>query len=199
MAVGPGVVTTTTVLGFVPGGGIAQLFDPAVLTELSGIARAGGSFGLVLLFGALVLLRRGRFVDGAVDASMGRPHLSLVYGSMAYGFVVFMGGLGISQLGQIGVTEPLVLLALTAVLSVVVLFLSGLGYAVVGTWLTGLYGPRQRWNGLVFGAALSTVGWLLLPLLPGALVWIAIGAVGIGGPVRLWVHDERSVESRQTG
>jgi hypothetical protein len=169
--------------------------EPSILAELSGVARAGGSFGLVLFSGALVLARYGRFVDGAVEASMARPHVSLVYGCMAYGFVVFAGGLGLTQLGQVGLTAPAVLLAVGAVVSVALVVFSGLGYAVVGTWLTGLYGPRQRWNGLVFGAVLSSVGWLVLPLVPGALVWVAGGALGLGGPVRAWVHDERAVET----
>jgi hypothetical protein len=173
--------------------------DPAVLTELSDVARAGGSFGLVLLTGALVLVRHGRFVDGAVEASMGRPHVSLVYGCMAYGFVVFAGGLGLTQLGQVGITAPAVLLVVGAVVSLVLVVFSGIGYAVVGTWLTGLYGPRQRWNGLVFGAVLSSIGWLVLPFVPGILVWVVGGAVGLGGPVRAWVHDERAVESGAAG
>jgi hypothetical protein len=173
--------------------------DPAVLTELSGVARAAGSFGLLLLSGGLVLARDDRFVDGAVEVSMTRPHVSVVYGCMAYGFVVFVGGLGLTQLGQLGVSAPPVLLAAAALVSVAVVFLSGLGYAVVGAWLTGLYGPRQPWNGLVFGAVLSSLGWLVLPLVPGAVVWVVLGAVGLGGPVRAWVHDERAVDSSPTG
>ena len=75
------------------------------------------------------------------------------------------------------------------------LLLAGLGYAVVGAWLTGLYGAQNPWSGLVFSAGLGALGWALLPPIPGALVWVAIGALGIGGPVREWIHDERTVES----
>jgi hypothetical protein len=197
MPAGRDALAASVLLTAAPGVAAAQPVDPSVLSELSGVARAGGSFGLVLLFGALVLARHGRLVDDAVGVSMGRPHLSFVYGCMAYGFVVFMGGLGLTQLGQIGLDDPTVLLVVAGVLSVLVLLLSGLGYAVVGAWLTGLYGPQRPWNGLVFGAALSSVGWLFLPVLPGVLLWVAVGAVGLGGPVRAWVHDERSVESHR--
>jgi quinol-cytochrome oxidoreductase complex cytochrome b subunit len=189
----------TVVLAFVPDIGAAQALDPALLTEPSGAIRAVASFGLVLVFGAVVLARYGEIVDASVSVSMGHPGISLLYGCIAYALVVVVGTIGILQFNQLGVLNGAILLAAAAIVATAVLVLAGLGYAVVGAWLTGLYGSRNPWNGLVFGAGLGALGWALLPPIPGALVWIAIGAVGIGGPVRGWIHDERSVKSHQSG
>lgn len=179
--------------------GPAQALDPTLLTELSALVRAMASFGLVLAFGAAVLVRYRKIVDTAVSVSMERPGFSLLYGCIAYALVVVVGAIGVLQLNQLGVLNGILLLGAAAIVATGVLLLAGLGYAVVGAWLTGLYGRRNPWNGLVFSAGLSAIGLALLPPIPGALVWVAIGALGIGGPVREWIHDERTVESRQNG
>lgn len=173
---------------------VVQSVDPSVLLDVPGSYRAAGSFVLVLLTGALVLYKYERFVDRSIDASMEKPHLSVVYGFIAFGLVVFMGLLVLSQLTQLGITAPAVSYAGLALVGVALFLLAGLGYAVVGARLTELWGPRRAWNGLVFGAALSAVGWLLLPVIAGAVAWVAGASFGIGGPVRGWIHEEQSVE-----
>lgn len=185
----------TAVYAFASAVVTAQALDPTLLTELSAVVRALASFGLVLAFGAAVLVRYPKMVDTAVSVSMDRPGISLLYGCIAYALVVVVGTIGVLQAQQLGVLNGAILLVAAAVIATGVLLLAGLGHAVVGAWLTGLYGAQNPWNGLVFSAGLSALGWALLPPVAGALVWIAIGALGIGGPVREWIHDERTVES----
>jgi MFS family permease len=73
--------------------------------------------------------------------------------------------------------------------------LAGLGFAVVGTLVTDVRGRRRPWQGLVLGAIISAVGWLLLPFLGGVLAWVLVASFGIGGPTREWFHSDRRVES----
>lgn len=174
---------------------VAQSLGPSVLVDVPGSYRAVGSFVLVLLAGALVLYRSERFVDHSIDASMEKPHISLLYGFIAFGLVVFVGLLALSQLTQLGITVPVVSYVAIGLIGLAMVLLAGLGYAVLGARLTELWGPRQAWNGLVFGAALSAVGWLLLPIIAGTVTWVAGASLGIGGPVREWIHEERTVES----
>lgn len=189
----------TAALVLADGIGAAQALDPTLVTELSAVARAVVSFGLVLAFGAVVLVRYPKMVDAAVSVSMERPGISLLYGIIAYALVVVVGAIGVLQAQQLGVLSGAILLVAAAIIATGVLLLAGLGYAVVGAWLTGLYGAQNPWSGLVFAAGLSALGWALLPSIAGALVWVAIGALGIGGPVREWIHDERTVEAHREG
>lgn len=182
-------------LAVLPGAAAAQPVDPSVVVA-SGPSpvRAAGSFALVLLFGGAVLYLYEGFVDRSIDSSMERPLVSVVYGAIAYGLVVFIGGYASTQLARFGGGTVLPLVG-AAVFGAAVLALAGLGFAVVGTRLTEVRGERRHWLGLVVGAAVSALAWLALPLLPGLLVWVAVAAVGIGGPTRNFIHDSRAAES----
>lgn len=171
--------------------------DATTLGGLSSVDRAAGSFVLVLLFGVGVLYRSQRFVEHSIDSSMARPHISLVYGLIGYGIVVSVGLYGITQLPTVGVVTSMIATALAVVVVGCILALAGLGYTVVGSGLLELTGDRQPWNGLVLGATISAITWLALPALAAAVVWVIVAAVGIGGPVREWIHDERTVETEQ--
>jgi hypothetical protein len=187
-------VAGLAVLAVLPGAATAQPVDPAVIGRVPGIYRAAGSFVLVFLFGSLLLVRYERFVDESIDAWMERPYVAVLYGLLANGLVAFLGFLALMQLSQAGVGGPVVTLVVAAFVGTGLLVLAGLGYLVVGAGLTGLYGSRRTWKGLAFGAALSTVGWLAFPLATGALAWIAVASVGVGGPMRTWMHSERAVD-----
>lgn len=184
---------------FIPALAAARSFDPVAIIELPGYYLAAGSFVLVLVFSAAIRLRYGGYVDDSVETSMERPHVSVLYGFIAFGLVGFLGGLGLSQLVQFGITSRKVGIIAAIIIAVAVLLLVGLGYAVVGAWVTGLWDTQRTWDGLVCGAGLSAVGWLVLPPLAGALAWFALGAVGVGGPMRVWMHSERSVEIERKG
>lgn len=171
----------------------AQAVSPSVIEQVPPSYRATAAFALVVAFGAAVLFRSQRFVEAAVDSSMGRPHVSVVYGGIAYGLVAFLGLLALMQLSLVGITDSAVVYAAAAVVGMIAFGLGGLGYVVVGTRSLELLGDRQPWNGLVIGAVLSAVIWLVLPSVTAAVVWLGVAAVGIGGPVRTWMHDERGV------
>jgi MFS family permease len=170
-----------------------QPVDPATLAGTPGAAWAAASFALVLLFGGGLLYRYGSFVDRSVDASMDRPYVAVAYGVMAFGLVAFVGGYAASQLIRVGVGGTGLLLVVVGVV-LVALVLGALGFLVVGTLVTDVQGRRRPWYGLVLGAALSAVGWLLLPLVGGGLAWVVLAAFGIGGPTRLWFHTPRRVD-----
>ncbi|PSQ02309.1 hypothetical protein BRC92_09230 [Halobacteriales archaeon QS_4_69_31] len=167
--------------------------DPSVVAGVPPLYRAAGSFVLVALFGVAVLSWSQRFVEGSVEASMARPHVSVVYGLVAYGLVGFLGMLFLVQLSFVGLTGSSLAYVVAGLVGVGVLVLAGLGYAVVGSALVELVAERQPWNGLVLGAVLSGLAVLVLPPLAGLLAWVVLAAVGVGGPVREWMHAERTV------
>jgi hypothetical protein len=169
--------------------------DPSTVGQLPATYLAAGSFVLVLAFGTLVLWRSQRFIEHGIDTSMAQPHMSVVYGLIAYGLVGFLGFLILMQLSFVGVTSPSFRYVAIGLVAVAMLSLAGPGYAIVGTRLVDLQGSRQPWNGLALGAVLSAASWLVLPLQLAALVWLLVAALGIGGPVREWMHDERGVSS----
>jgi MFS family permease len=184
-------------LAVLPGVATAQQLDPSVVTGAPPHVRALGSVALVGLCGGLVLALRGALVDRAVDDTMGRPTRAVFYGLGAYVFALFLGLFASTLLLQLGVGRtPLGALAVVVLLAGVAL-LSGLGYAVFGTLLTGLMGTRRPWQGLLVGSAISGVCWLVAPLLPALAAWVLVAAFGVGGPTRTWVHSERTVASRR--
>jgi hypothetical protein len=169
--------------------------DPSVLLDAPGPIRAATSFLLVSLFGAGLLARRGPTVERAVDRTVDGSPIGFVYGVLAFGLVAFVGGYVVSQAVRVGLGGTVLLPVVTVLLGVATLTLAGLGYTVVGTWLTEIEGSRRPWPGAVVGAVLSALPWLVLPPLPAAVVWIAVAAVGLGSPTRRWVHGERTVET----
>lgn len=181
-------------LSWLSGVATAQPVLPSVVAEAPGVFRAAGSFVLVLLFGGVLVYRYRDLVDESVDASMDRPHLAVVYGLLAFGFVVFAGGYALSQLARLGVDGTTLALVGTSAVGAVTLTLAGLGFVVVGTLLTGVEGRRRPWYGLILGAGISSVGWLVLPALGGLLAWVVLASFGIGGRTREWFHPPRRVE-----
>jgi len=173
----------------------AQVGDPAALLELSGPAYAGLSFLAILAASVGLLVRREDTVDRAVDrATRGLP-LAAVYGIIPFAAVLFVGGYVLSQSARVGVTNRLLVRALGAVVVATVVTLAGLGYLVIGAYVTELEGKRRLWIGAVIGAGLSALPWLLLPLLPALAAWVVVAAVGLGGTTQEWVHGERTVET----
>lgn len=198
-AVGRRLVAVASMLVTVPGVAAAQPLAPTVVTDVSGPIRALASFTLVLLFGGAIVARYGTFVDESIDALVDRPYAAVPYGLMAYGVVVLVGLYGISQLGRVGVANTVLgQVGVVAILTVVV-SLTALGFLVVGTLLTDLYGRRQPARGVVIGAALSAVGWLALPFVGGLALWVVVAAFGIGGMTRVWFHAERTIETERQG
>lgn len=171
--------------------------DVTAVVGASGAARAVGSLLSTVVFGGAVLYRYGGRLDGAVEASMRNPLLSVVYGSVAYGGVVFAFSYLYNQLGRIGVAAGSVSLVAVPLFFLLILVLGGVGFAVVGVWVTEALGTRDPWIGLVGVGGVSAAAWLLLPFAFGAGVWVAVAATGIGGPTRMWLHaDSVRVEER---
>lgn len=173
-----------------------QAVDPAALLDVPGSVRAAVVFFLTVLFGGGVIYWYGGRLDGAVDATVESPLSSTLYGTMAYGVVFFLVGYGYSQFLRIGFATTLTFFVALAIFASIVLSLSGLGFVIVGCWLTQLVGARDPWLGLVGVGAAGAVVWLLLPVIAGVVVWFIITAVGIGGPARRWMHDDY-VEAKQ--
>lgn len=178
----------------VPGVAAAQ---PGVATvaDAPGVVRAVGSVAAVGLLGGAILARRGGFVDRAVDDTMDRPAVAIVYGLFAYVFVVFAGLYVNNVLSQVGAADTPAGGLVVGVLGGGVALLGSLGFLVVGTLLTDLYGARSRRRGLLVGAGLSGIAWLALPVAAAFVAWVLVAAFGVGGPTRTWVHSSRSVAS----
>lgn len=192
MVTGTGGVSIAVVFGrAVP----LQAFDPSLVLDAPMLVRAAVSFICTVLFGGLVIYRYGGRLDDAVAASMSSPVVSVVYGIMAFGFVIFLLGYVFSQVSQLGINSTFLGAAVGALVAVAVLSLGGFGFVVVGAWATETFGSADPWVGLVGVGAISAVAWLFLPFLLAALVWIGIAAVGLGGPARHWVHRTKRVPS----
>lgn len=170
--------------------GVAAQLDPEALLGASPPLRAAAGFLLVLGAGAALLYRYEPFVDRATDASLEKPFQAVVYGLMAHGGVVFIGGYLLGQLARLeGIAVVAGVAALLAV-SLGWLALGGLGFTVVGTGITDTAGSRQPWTGLVVGAGIAAVAAVLTPLVAGALLWLAVASAGVGGATRRWFHSD---------
>lgn len=183
---GMAALKTFTGLGMVP----LQAVDLSTFLGASAEWRAAASFLLTVVFGGAVIYRYGGRIDGAVDASMDRPLVSTLYGLMAYGLLLFATGYLFSQLAGAGLESRVVWVAFAAAFGAVVFSLCGYGFVIVGAWVTDIIGSRDPWAGLVGVGILIAVAWLLLPVILGAIVWFGIAALGIGGPTRLWIHED---------
>jgi hypothetical protein len=188
-----GVIVPVTSVVTSPGVFAAQI-DPASLADASRPIRAAASFLTVLLVGGVLRVRFGGLLDRAVDDVMDRPRVAVIYGILAYGLLVFAGFYLNDMLIRAGMLDSPLAFAMLSVLIVGVVVLSSFGFLVVGTIVTDLRtGSRSR-QAPVFGAVISTVPWLVLPVTAGAVAWLAVAAFGVGGRTRTWVHATRPVE-----
>lgn len=164
--------------------------DPSLFFGAPRPLRAAAVFGLTVLFGGAVLYQYGGRLAAATAASRDHPLYAVLYGLVAYGLVAFFVGYGYTQLLQVGVGRTAITAFALVVFVVLVFSLGGLGYVVVGTWVTSAFGFRDPWVGLLGVSLVGSLGWLVLPPLPALLVWVGIAAVGAGGTVRMWMHAE---------
>lgn len=188
-------VTTLGALSLLPGVVGAQPVDTSVFVDGPGVVRAVASFVAVGVAGAAFLLREEAFVDRAVDDTMERPMIAVVYGLIAFVLALFLALFVTNLVASFGVAGTPISYVASVVLIGGVVIVGGLGYLVVGTLLTDVLARRQPWQGLLAGATLSALGWLALPTLPGLGAWVLVAAIGVGGPTRTWLHRERPVES----
>jgi hypothetical protein len=175
----------------------AQPIDSTSLTSLSVVGRALLSATLVAGFGAVLVDRKGTFVDQAVDDLLARPSVAIIYGLIAYVLVLMVGMYVVSLLAEVGAVNTAASLVPLAILVIGGIALGALGFVVVGTVLTDLRGVRRPWQGLAIGVAISAVGWLALPAIWALALWLLLAAFGVGGTTRTWVHSERTVTSEQ--
>jgi hypothetical protein len=174
-----------------PAGAATGVLDPTVLADAPVALRAAVAFVLILLFGAVVLSLREGVVHRAVDASLERPLLSMGYGVVAQGVLVFLGAYGYGQLLRFGSIGSVVGAAGLWVTIAGALALSALGLAVVGAAATEAAGKRQPWPGLAIGAGVGAAAWLVPSIGLALLAWVLVVAAGIGGSTRMWFHSSR--------
>lgn len=170
--------------------------DPTAVVDAPVWVRATASFLLVLAFGGAMLYLFEEFALDAIDASMERPLVSMVYGVLAQGTVVFLGVYALSQVGRVAPGSAAPDVAAVAI-GVLMLVIAGVGMVVVGTQVAGAAGAEGPWQGLVVGAAITAVVWLLPSFALALVVWSVLVGVGIGGPAKNWLHASRSVESER--
>ena len=176
---------------------VAQSVDIAALSGLPRYQKALASFLLVVAFGGIILRGSAARVDRSLEALYERPYSALPYGIMAYVVALTVGLFGISQLSRIGVASTLLGRLTALVVTGALVALTAFGFLVIGTLATDVRGPRRPAYGLLFGAALSGLGWLVLPTAGGLAAWVLVAAFGLGGAVRRWFHAERTVETER--
>lgn len=164
-----------------------QVWGSTGILDLPWPIRGIAAFLLVLLVGGVLVRRYDAFLDRSIDASMERPLASVVYGAAAHAVIAFAGVYMATQLARAptagwnaGIVGLLVGLLL-------VLVASALGFTVVGSTVVGYWSGDRRWGGPVVGAALAGVAAAVDPAI-GWLPWFVIVSMGIGGPVRRWLH-----------
>lgn len=176
---------------------VGQAVDVAAIGGLPGYLQAIGSALLVLFFGGLILRRSVATVHRSVEGLHEGPYSAVPYGLVTYGVALAFGLYGFIQLGRVGVAGTLLGRLVALLLGSILASLTAFGFLVVGTLVTEIQGQRRPTHGLVLGAALSAIGWLVLPTAGGLAVWVLVAAFGLGGAVRLWVHAERTVETER--
>jgi|AntRauTorcE11898_2_1112593.scaffolds.fasta_scaffold00156_20 hypothetical protein len=176
---------------------VVQSVDVTALSGIPGYLQAIGSFLLVVLFGGVILRQSEARVHRSLEAIHERPYSAVPYGLVAYAIALAVGMYGFSQLGRVGVAGTFLGRLVALLLAGVVVSLTAFGFLVVGTFATDVQGQRRPTYGLVLGAALSAIGWLVLPTAGGLAVWVLVAAFGLGGAVRPWVHAERTVETER--
>ncbi|EMA08817.1 hypothetical protein SAMN05443574_12018 [Haloarcula vallismortis] len=189
------IASTATGLAAATGTPVVGQLEPALAADLSRPLRALVSFILVLVSGAVILqLRRGS-VDDAIDAISDSPATAVVYGIAGYVILAIVGLYGATTLAGLSVASGILVRIVILIGSAFVLGLTSFGFLVVGTLLNDVFGNRRPSRGLLIGATLSAVTWLLFPPAGSIASSLAIAAFGIGGSVRVWIHSERTVET----
>lgn len=183
---GLGVALVAGVAVLTGGATPLQTVDPAIFSE-SGAVRASLAFGLVLLFGGALLWRFEPFLERSIDSSRAKPLSSLLYGVAAHAVIAFGGVYLATQLAQVrvagwsagglGILFGVLLLLLAA----------SLGFTVIGATVVELGWEPRRWPGVVVGALIAGAIAVIDPLFGGA-VWFVVVSMGIGGPIRTWLH-----------
>ncbi|NLV04619.1 hypothetical protein GOC83_00515 [Haloarcula rubripromontorii] len=173
---------------------VGQL-EPSVAAELSRPLRGLVSFILVVVSGAVILRLRRASVADSIDAISASPATAVLYGIAGYVIFGIVGLYGTTTLARLGVAGGVFVRLVVLASSAVFLLLTGFGFLVVGTLLTELLYHRQPSHGLLIGASLSALTWVLLSPAGSIVASLGIAAFGIGGSVRVWIHSERTVET----
>jgi hypothetical protein len=177
----------------------AQIGDPSALLGLPTPYYAGFSFLVILAAAVGLLVSRETIVEEAIDRAIEGSAVGTVYGVIPFALVAFVGGYVLSQAARVGAGGPILVYGIGVLVSIGLVVLAGLGYLVVGSYITEMEGARRPWPGAVVGAGLSALPWLVLPLTPALFAWFVLPAVGLGGTTQQWIHGERTVESERNG
>ncbi|MDS0222401.1 hypothetical protein NDI54_13720 [Haloarcula sp. S1AR25-5A] len=180
-----------------PGSLVVGQLGPA--TELSRPLRALVSFVVVLVIGALVLRLRRDSLDEAIDAISDSPATAVLYGVAGYVIVGIVALYGTTTLAQMSVAGGILVRLGIIIGGAFLLILTAFGFLVVGTLLTQLLRGRHPARGLLLGASLSAITWVLFSPAGSIVSSLAIAAFGIGGSARVWIHSERTVETELNG
>lgn len=178
---------------------IAGQLVPGGVADLSSPLRGVVAFLAVLVTG-LVLRRVGReSVEGALDAIVESPATAVLYGIAGYVIVSIVGLYGATTLARLSVAGGALVRGGVFLGGVALLVLTSFGFLVVGTLLTDLLYRRRVSHGLLVGASLCGLSWLLLSPAGSLVASLGIAAFGIGGSARVWIHSERTVETELKG
>lgn len=161
--------------------------DPSIAVDAPAPVRATAAFVVVVLLGGLLVRRRGAFLDRSVAALLDDPVWSVGYGVVAHLLIGFTGVYLTARLGQVQFSGVNASNLGLVVLVVLALSAGVVGFTVVGSAAVDVWGGGSDWAGPVVGGLVAGV-LASLGLLVGGLGWLLVASVGIGGPMRRWVH-----------
>lgn len=188
----PRFTVAVALASMAPGVASAQPVDPSVVTTVPPAARALLSFALIAVTGGAIRARYDGVADDAAEAILDRPAIAVLYGLIGFAILAFLGTYAGTVVARAPIGQATFLTLALAMLSVSFLVLVALGHLVVGTLLTNLSRGVSAFQGLLLGAALSSVGWLFLSPAGAVVAWLLVAAFGIGGLTREWVHASRA-------
>ncbi|MFB6184192.1 MAG: hypothetical protein ABEI96_06515 [Haloarculaceae archaeon] len=192
--VSTGVLATIASLVAFTGSGAAQTVGVSTITGQPIYVRALGAFVLVLAVGSVLLVQYGSFLD-RMTTSMAEGHYStVVYGLLAQGAILFFGGYGLSQVVRIGGGSHATGI-LMVIVGVLLLILSGAGFAVVGARITEFRGERDLRYGVVLGAVLGGLALAIPSFVVATLVWMLLVAIGVGASTKKWFHGSHDADT----
>ena len=177
---------TRTAVATLATGGIG----PEAILGASEPVRAATVFLALVVFGGVALYRDEALVDRSIDASMAHPVKGTIYGVVLQVGLILAWGYLYAMLGGVLVGTAGTLLFLSVAVGSL-LAVAGVGFTVVGSTIFAVVSYRQLWPGLVVGATIGALVALVPSPAVAAVLWIAIGSLGVGGSLRKWVHDDR--------
>lgn len=174
-------------LGAPAAGAPLQSLDALEALGASPAVRTSVAFTVVLVLGGVLVWRYDSFLDRATLATLERPLAALGYGVAAHVVIVLVGVYLATRLSTVVVSGGRASGVGLLVGAALLVSAAAVGFTVAGVALVDILWGRNHWSGLAVGAILAGIAAVVAPTY-GAVAWVVVASIGIGGLVRRWVH-----------